>query len=76
MFGARLHAARIAAVVGLGEAEAADQVATRKRRQVLVLLLARAVRVDGMHDERRLHAERRPIATIHSEMHFQNSVTT
>ena len=63
---ARLHARRIGAVVGLGQAEAADQLSFRELRQVLLLLSLGAELVDRRHDERALHAHRRAVAGIHA----------
>ena len=62
--GARLHAAGIGAVVGLGEAEAADPLAGGELGQVLHALLFGAVGIDRMHDQRGLHAHRRAVARI------------
>ena len=62
--GAGLHAAGIGAVVGLGEAEAADPLAGGELGQVLHALLFGAVGVDRMHDQRGLHAHRRAVARI------------
>ncbi len=56
----------IQVVVGLGQAEAADQLSFREPRQVLLLLGFGAELVDRRHDERALHAHRRPVARIHA----------
>src|SRR5581483_6054271 len=49
------HAAGVRAEVGLGEAEAADLLAGSELRNPVVALFLRAVRVDRIHDETRLH---------------------
>ena len=48
---ARLHAAGVGARVGLGQAEAADQLAAGELRQILAPLLLRAVGVDRIHHQ-------------------------
>ena len=53
----RLHVGRVRAAVRLGEAEAADQLARRHARQVLLLLLLAAVGMDRVHAEARLHGD-------------------
>ncbi len=58
------HAARVGAVVGLGQAEAADRLAGRHPRQPLLLLRLRAEPVDGEHRERALHRHHRPDARV------------
>src|ERR1019366_10536403 len=60
----REHAARVRPEVGLGEAEAADDLALGHLGQELRLLLFGAERVDRVHDERPLHARERPDARI------------
>ena len=50
------HGARIGAVVRLGQAEAADKLATGQLGQVLLLLLFAAEFIDRHHDQRGLHA--------------------
>ncbi len=59
LFGPRGHAARIGAGVGLGEPEAADELAPREARQVFAALVGIAIGVDRVHDERTLHAHHR-----------------
>src|SRR5690606_36861303 len=61
---ARFHAARIRAVVRLGQAEATDQLAGRELRQVLALLRLGAEGVYRQHHERALHAHHRAVARI------------
>ena len=63
-FGARHHRAGIGAVIGLGEAEAADEFAGRELRQIFAPLRLAAVGVDRVHHQRRLHRHRRAIAGI------------
>ena len=58
--GARLHRARVGAVVGLGEAEAADLLPRGERRQPALLLSVGAVGVDRVHHEPALDRRRRP----------------
>ena len=60
----RHHRARIGAVVGLGQAEAADHLAGRELRQIFLALRFRAVGEDRMHHERGLHRHRRAVAGI------------
>ena len=55
LLGVGLHVGRIRAAVRLGEAEAADQLAARHARQVLLLLLLGAEGVDRVHAQRGLH---------------------
>ena len=62
--GARHHAAGVRAVIGLGQAEAADPFAGGKLRQVFLALRFRAVGEDREHDERALHAHHRAIARV------------
>ena len=56
-------------MVGLGQAEAADDLAGREPRQVFLALLLGAVGVDRMHDQARLHRHRRAVAAIDA-LHF------
>jgi len=51
-FGARAHAAGVGAVPRLGQAEAADGLAARQRRQKFLFLLLAAVCKNRMHDQR------------------------
>ena len=51
-------------MVGLGQAEAADDLAGREPRQVFAPLRLGAVGVDRIHHQRRLHREHRAIAGI------------
>jgi len=60
----RLHARRVAAVVGLGQAERSDDLALGQTRQVLDAMLLGAVRVDRVHDQRRLHAQCAAVAAV------------
>ena len=62
--GARHHAARIGAMVGLGQAKAADQLARGQLGQILLLLLFGAESLDGHHHQRALHAHHRAVAGI------------
>ena len=64
--GTRDHAARIRAVVGLGQAEAADPLAAGQLRQVLLLLRFAAELIDRHHHERALHAHHRAVPRIHA----------
>src|SRR5207244_11627036 len=57
--GARLHRARVGAMVGLGETEAPDLLARSEAREPLLLLRLGAVRVGGVHDEAGLDRRRR-----------------
>ena len=57
--GPRLHGAGVRAVVGLGEAEAADGRAAGQRGQPAVLLGLRAIGVDGVHHQAALDRGRR-----------------
>ena len=59
------HRARIGAVVGLGEAKAADDLAGCELRQVFAALRLAAELEDGMHDQRGLHRHGGAIAGIH-----------
>ena len=61
---ARLHAAGVGAVVRLGEAEAADDRASRQPGQVGLALSLAAIGVDRVHDQPRLDAHRRAVARI------------
>ena len=51
-------------MVGLGQAEAPDQFARGQLGQVLAALLLRAVGVDRVHDQGRLHAHGRAVAAV------------
>ena len=62
--GAGLHAAGVGAVVGLGQAEAADDLAGGEPRQVFPPLLLGAVGVDREHHQRGLDAEGGAVAQI------------
>ena len=62
--GAGDHPGGVRAVVGLGEAEAADDLALRHPRQPFHLLLFAAERVDGIHHERALHRRERADAGV------------
>ena len=64
LLGAGDHRAGIGAVVGLGQAEAADEFAARELRQIFAPLRLAAIGVDRVHDQRRLHRHRRAIAGI------------
>ena len=59
-----LHRARVRAGVGLGEPEAADDLAAREPGEVLLALRLVAVGADGVHDEARLDADGGAIAGI------------
>src|SRR6266850_1237653 len=61
---ARLHRAWIGAVIGLGEAEAADPCAGGELRQVFPALRFGAELEDRQHDERGLHAHHRAVARV------------
>ncbi len=63
-FRAGLHAARVGAVIRLGQPEAADELARGEFRQVLFPLSLAAISVDRVHDEARLHAHHRAVAGI------------
>ncbi|KFB71559.1 MAG: hypothetical protein AW09_003294 [Candidatus Accumulibacter phosphatis] len=54
-----LHAARVGAVVGLGQSEAADRFAACQPGKVLLLLLLGPEGMDRQHHQRRLHAHHR-----------------
>ena len=56
-FGSRHHAAGVRAVVGLSEAETADEFALRHTRQVALLLRLAAEGVDRVHAQRALHRD-------------------
>jgi hypothetical protein len=62
--GTRDHAARIAAVIGLGEAESTDQFPLRHARQPALLLLLGAVLVDRPHAQRALHRDEAAQAAV------------
>ena len=59
-----LHARRVGAGGGLGEAEAADHLAARHPRQPLLLLLLAAPAVDRAHRQRALHRHERADAGV------------
>ena len=59
------HPRRIAAGVGLGQAETADQRARRQPGQIFAALFFGAIFMDREHDEARLHRRHRAIARIH-----------
>src|SRR6185437_4942196 len=59
-----LHAASVRAVIGLGQAEAADMFAGRQLRQVFLALRLGAEGVDRIHHQRGLHAHRRAVAAV------------
>ncbi|MCY1413428.1 hypothetical protein D9M71_288580 [compost metagenome] len=58
------HRARVGAVVRLGQAEAADPLARRQFRQVLLLLRFGTEFIDWHHHQRGLHAHHRAIAGV------------
>ena len=62
--GAGAHAAGIGSEVRLGEAEAADLVALLHDRQPGLFLLVAAEGVNGIHRQRRLHADERTNAAV------------
>src|SRR5262249_42071481 len=62
--GARLHPARVGAVVGLGETEAADLLAPCHRGEPRVLLRVGAIGVDRVHHQAALHRRGRAQARI------------
>ena len=62
--GARDHAARVGAVVGLGQAKAANPLAGREFGQVFLALGLAAVGVDRVHHQRTLHAHRAAVAAV------------
>ena len=62
--GARDHAAGVGAVVGFGQAEAADPLAGGQLGQVLLLGGFVAELVDRHHHQRRLHAHHRAVAGV------------
>ena len=64
LHGARLHAAGVGAVVGLGEAEAAERRARLQARQPALLLRVGAVAVDRVHHEPALHRGERAEARV------------
>ena len=57
--GAGYHAAGIGAVIGFGQAEAAEQFARGHARQILLTLFLAAIGVNRRHRQRGLHAARR-----------------
>ena len=64
--GAGDHAAGVAAVVGFGQAEAADPFTRGQLGQVLLLLRFAAEFVDRHHHQRALHAHHGAVARIHA----------
>src|SRR3546814_4268800 len=64
LLGARTHARGVAARVGFGQAETADQFAAGKTGQEALFLLLAAIGVDRVHHERALHRTGRAIARI------------
>ena len=62
--GACRHAAGVRTVIGLGQTEAADPLATGELRQVLLSLCFGAELKDGQHDERALHAHHRAVTRV------------
>ena len=58
------HRAGIRAGIRLGQPEAAENLALRHLRQILLLLLLAAEGVDGIHAQRRLHADERAHAAV------------
>ena len=67
--GAGGHAARVGAVVRLGQAETADPLAAGQLGQVFLLLLFAAEFIDRHHHQGRLHAHHGAVAGIHP-LHF------
>src|SRR5690606_18787610 len=61
---ARAHRTRVGAGIGFGEPEAAHRFAAGQAWQPGVLQGVRAVAVDGVHDQTRLHADEGPEARI------------
>jgi hypothetical protein len=61
---ASAHSAGVGASVGLGQAEAADEVARGEAREIFAPLLFRAVGVDRVHDERALDRHGRAVAAV------------
>jgi dihydropyrimidine dehydrogenase (NAD+) subunit PreT len=66
LVGARGHAAGVRAVVGLGQAEAADEFTAGQLGQVFLLLRLGAEFVDGHHHQRALHAGHGAVARVHA----------
>src|SRR5690606_1203814 len=64
LLGARAHAAGVAARVGLGEAETADEFAGGQSGEIFALLLFAAIGVDRVDHERALHRTGRAITRI------------
>lgn len=62
--GADSHASGIGTSLGFGQAKAADPFARRQFRQIGEPLRFRAISVDGVHDEARLHTHHRTITAI------------
>ncbi len=61
---ARAHGSGVRTGVGFGQAEAADDLAQRHLRQILLLLLLAAEGVDGIHAQSGLHADERAHAAV------------
>ena len=64
LLGAGAHAARVGAGVGLGQAEAADDLALGQAGEVFAALLLAAVGEDRVHHEARLDRHRRAVAAV------------
>ncbi len=64
LFGASSHAAGIGTEVRFGQAEAADLFARLHHREPGLLLLVAAEGVDGIHGQRRVHADERADAAV------------
>src|SRR5262249_9162214 len=64
LFRARRHRARVGAVIGLGEAEATDDLARCEFRQIPLALRFAAIGEDRMHHERGLHRHGGAVAGI------------
>jgi hypothetical protein len=60
----REHSARVAAEVGLGQAEAADRLAGRELGEPVFLLLLAPERVDRVHHQAALHRHERAQAAV------------
>ncbi len=69
LLGPRRHRAGVGAVVGLGQAEAAEHFAGRELRQIFAALRLGAVGIDRVHHQRRLHRHHRAVAGIDT-FHF------
>ena len=62
--GAGAHAAGVGTEIGLGQAEAADLFALLHHREPCLFLLVAAKSVDGIHGQRRVHADERANAAV------------